>query len=152
MFKIFGITKDAKGATNYILNFLEFCHRTVGVFGSEKAMELVSQSEWAAGPHQMHRGAFKLVGFRLAIPYSSFHASLDDEVDLLLQPSSTDLRVEIIGSDDFLGFGLFHFTGKKATQVFVESPFEGRATARASMLKSRLQTFGAVDTTEFRKL
>jgi hypothetical protein len=152
MFKIFGITKDAKGSTNYLLNFLEFCQRTVGVFGSDKAIKLISQSEWAAGPHPMQHGAFTSAGFRLAVPYSTFHASLDNEVDLSPQPSITDLKVEIVGSDDFLGFGLFHFTDKKATQVFVENPLQGRATARAAMLKARLETFGAVDTSEFRKL
>ena len=151
MFKIFGITKDAKGATNYILNFLEFCQMTVGVFECEKAMKMISQGEWAAGPHQMQHGHFMSVGFRLAIPYSSFHASLDNEVDLSLRPSAKHLRVEIVGSDNFLGFGLFHFTDKKTTQVFVENPIQGRATARAAMLKARLQTFGALDTTDFRK-
>lgn len=151
MFKIFGITKDAKGATNYIINFLEFCQMTVGAFGTQKAMNLISQSEWAAGPQQIQHGACKSIGFRLAIPYSTFHALLDDEVDLSKLPSTKDLKVEIVGSDDFLGFGMFHFTAKKVTQVFAENPIEGRATARAVMLKSRLQTYGAVDTSEFRK-
>jgi hypothetical protein len=150
MFKIFGITKDAKGSTNYLLNFLEFCQRTVGMFGSDKAMQLISQSEWAAGPDPMQHGVFTSVGFRLAVPYATFHALLDNEVDLSLQPSTTDLKVEIVGFDDFLGFGLFHFTNKKTTQVFVENPLQGKATARAAMLKARLETFGAVDTSEFR--
>lgn len=150
MFGIFGVAKDAKLATNYLLNFIEFAERTVGVFGFEKAILLIGQSEWAAGTQKNTVRSFTSISFRLSIPLETFYAEISDEVSLLGMPSKDDAFIHVTAVDKFFGFGLSHFTDKKVTQAWATNGLERKMTSRALMLVSRLKTYGITDTSSFR--
>jgi hypothetical protein len=150
MFELFGVSKDAKLATNYLLNFIEFAERTVGVFGFEKAIVLIGQSEWAAGTQKTTDRSFTSISFRLSIPLETFYARISDEISALGVPSKDDAFILVTATDKFFGFGLSHFTDKKITQVWATDGLDRKTTSRALMLVSRLKTYGVTDTSRFR--
>jgi hypothetical protein len=144
MFGFFGISKDANKSHGFILNFVDFAKNTIGLFGIKKGMAVLSQAEWAAGSNIRSERGCDYLTFRLAIPFSSFYASIDNDT-LGGQPSQTDVNIRIEGIDAFQGFGLIAYTERELIQVYALNRPDAKATARAAMLMARFKSKGATD-------
>jgi hypothetical protein len=146
MFGIFRITKDANKAHGFLANFVGYARDSLSIFGFARGAELVSTSEWAAGPNLRNERGITYLSFRLAVPFSSFFASIDNDT-LSGQPSEKEANIRIEGSEDFQGFGLNAYTERELIQVYAMNRPSLRVTARAAMLMARFKSKGATDIT-----
>ncbi len=146
MFGIFNIFKDANKAHGFLANFVGYARDTLSIFGFSRGAELITASEWAAGTTCSTERGVTYIRFRLAVPFSSFHAALDNDA-LAGQPSEKESNIRIEGTEDFQGFGLNAYTERDIIQVSAMNRPGFRATARASMLMARFKSKGATDIT-----
>lgn len=150
MFGLFSVTKDANKAHGFLSNYIHFARDALGIFGLEKGMTMISESEWAAGQKSYTERGVKYINFRIAVPFSSFYSEIDNDT-LSGVPSKDEANIMIEGIDDFQGFGLSAFTERDLIQLWALNNPEGRASARAVMLMARFKARGAKDVSNILK-